>query len=232
MLKLAVFDMDGLLVDSERIMMETIESVCDNMGYHLNETEYRACMGAGSPPDFHAIIPDVPEDEILTVWKAVMSAMTEAAAEASEKGIPVKPGVSDLLDWLGRHGVTRAVCSSSDRPKVEMFLKSGGIYDRFELVICGGETGRGKPAPDIFLAACAAAGVIPAEAMVFEDSGWGGMAAEAAGIPYVIIPDLAVLGDDVKKNALMVADSLEEVVPFLEAVQEEMPYGHEDGEQI
>ncbi len=215
MLKLAIFDMDGLLIDSEKVFLDAIKDVCEELGCQLNETYYREQMGAGEHPDEMRMFPGIDEEGLKRIHPLIYEKMWAAAREMWKKGAPVKPGADELISWLKEHGIPTAVASSSDRTRVENALKSAALYDRFDHVLCREEYEKGKPNPDVFLAACDRFHVRPEEAIVFEDSNSGGLAAYRAQIPYIIVPDLAIVTQEVLSRALAVVKSLADAVPVL-----------------
>ncbi len=218
-LKLAIFDMDGLLVDSERIMMECMEQACEEAGYRLNRDYYCGHMGSSYAPDLHHLLLGVQDegDEELERVRAILNRrMEQGARNMCEHEIPVKPGARELVAWLKERGVTVVVVSSSVKKKVHGVLKRINLYDQFDRIVCGDEIESGKPDPEVFLSVCRSMNCPPKEAIVFEDSNAGGLAAWKGGISYIIVPDLAVVTDAVKEHAGFIAASLLEVPLFLE----------------
>ena len=186
--KLVIFDMDGLIFDSERAHMEVIREVMKEYGYKLTEEDYVKTLGL-SKDDTRTIMlgiygQDAPYREIAA------EARRRLNAKAARESLPVKPGIPELLQALKENGIPACVASSSPRPTVEVYLSSSGLADRFEYVITGDDIGHAKPDPDIFLRCCRHFQVHPAEALVLEDSENGILAAANGSIPVICIPDM------------------------------------------
>ncbi len=203
-LKAVLFDMDGLLTDSEvygfRVMkaggrlqgVELPDRLLDEMTGQ-NDVTCASVLGARYP--------GLDGAEVMAYYRREMLA-------ASLRGdIPLKPGVTELLDVLDAHRIPRAVVSSNGRAVVEGNLR--GILARFDRVISGECTRRSKPEPDIYLAAAEALGVAPDGCLVLEDSPNGLRAGRAAGMRTCMVPDrfpyteaLAPYADDVRASLL------------------------------
>lgn len=210
-LKLVNFDMDGLLIDSERAMMTALSWECIKLGCQLNEDYYRTRIGGKETPDVMKLFHGATEDSKELIHATCEQTWARSIEEMLQAGVPMKKGVRELLAYLKKHNILCAVSSSSERYKVETLLTGAGIYDSFDYIICGDEIENGKPNPDIFLKACKELGVPPENSIVLEDSNNGGLAALRGGISYIIIPDIAFLTDEVTGHALSVADSLLDV---------------------
>lgn len=186
--KLAVFDMDGLLFDTERVLMEENAKVMAEHGYQQDYDEYVQTIGTADEEFFRRLYeihgPDYPAEEI-----AEMSRMREVERMKRE-GVPVKPGIPELLAFFEEKGVPCCVATSTKRPEAEEFLRISGLAKFFSYVVTSGDVSRSKPDPDIFLLACEKNGTAPEDAMVFEDSQNGILAAHRAGIPVICIPDV------------------------------------------
>ena len=133
------------------------------------------------------------------------------------EGVPVKKGLSRLLDEIDRLGIKKAVASSSDLQVIKDNVDRAGFGGRFDLLMSSASARiqRGKPYPDLFLAVCREFAVKPGEALVLEDSVNGVEAAIAGGIPVIQVPDFVQLPESLKKQCLSVVDSLDQVIPFL-----------------
>ena len=137
--------------------------------------------------------------------------------EVVDAGVPHRPGIVALLDWLGRHGLPRAVATSTRRPLALRKLRRAGLLDRFHAICTSSDVAAPKPAPDVYLLAAQRLGVEPARCLVLEDSPTGVRAALAAGMLPVQVPDL--LPPDARVRALghRIVDSLGEAQRLLEA---------------
>ena len=212
-LKLAIFDMDGLMFDTERRYSDDARELFDRLGIAVDMQALYDVIGTSLPVDMRRFNrSDRPDDEV----RSLMSQITaDAIKDMCENGVPVKEGLYELLEALTAAGVRLAVATSTERNRAESLLRSAGVLSSFDFVATSADVACGKPAPDIFLHACALAGVVPGQAMIFEDSINGGRAAKAAGIPYIIVPDIKQPTEDVRKGACAVLPSLAEAIPLL-----------------
>lgn len=143
------------------------------------------------------------------------SIVPSAVEDMCTNGVPIKRGLMELLKTLRENKIEMAVATSTPISISGRLLKAAGVYDEFSFITTRAEVERGKPFPDIFLKACETAGVAPENALVIEDSNNGGRAAAAAGIKYIIVPDVNEPAPDVASGALAVVDSLLDVPKIL-----------------
>ena len=186
--ELVIFDMDGLIFDSERAFMQVTREVIAGYGYDLTEEVYVRTLGL-SGADTRKIMlevfgEDVPYEEIAAEARRRMN------AKADRESLPVKPGIPGLLCMLQESGIPACVASSSPRATVETYLSSAGLDRWFGFIITGDDIEHAKPDPDIFLRCCRHFGVSPGNALVLEDSENGILAAANGGIPVICIPDM------------------------------------------
>jgi HAD superfamily hydrolase (TIGR01509 family) len=133
-----------------------------------------------------------------------------------KNGITVKQGVFEMLDFLDKMNLPRAIATSTHRKSVVPNLSRTGLDSRFETIVCGDEIKNGKPAPDIFLEAAEKLKVSPEKCLVFEDSNNGIRAAHAAGMAVIMIPDLKQPSKELMPLIHKVFSSLHEAIPFLQ----------------
>ena len=181
-----VFDMDGLMLDSERVERWAWRSACAARGYDFDDPFHRTLVGrrdADVRRDMHARFGAAfPLDDIQAEAHVLW------VGRVREQGMPHKPGLGQLLDAIEELGLPKAVATSSVRARVELSL--GPLASRFGGIVTGDEVREGKPAPEIYLAAAGRLGVHPASCLALEDSPAGLLAAERAGMVAVLIPDL------------------------------------------
>lgn len=205
----AVFDMDGLLIDSERPLFDAWIEAANQLGCAFDPELLRSVLGrpgAEGVAMFRASLGSAfPYDEVR---KRVQELLVAARA----RGFPPMPGACDLLDRCRAMGLPCAVASSTRRVQLEERLMRAGLHDRFAAFAGGDEVEHGKPAPDIFLLAAARAGVEPGDCLVFEDSEHGARGALAAGMQVVIVPDLTHPSDEARALCLAVLPSLVDVM--------------------
>ena len=185
---LVIFDMDGLIFDSELAFMHTLQEVMAEYGLTMTREVYEETLGL-SLADTRTVIlrhygPDAPFE---TIYREGRKRQNEKAAR---RGLPVKPGIRELLAWLKEQELPSCLASSSPRTTIEVYLRSAGLSGAFSFVISGDDIRNSKPDPEIFLRCCEHYGVRPAEAVVLEDSENGIRAAVAGGIPVICIPDM------------------------------------------
>jgi HAD superfamily hydrolase (TIGR01509 family) len=208
-----IFDMDGLLFDTERLSRRALHAAADDLGVSLPEDAFLELIGRRGSDIFQRLAARV-GDEALTTRLVARS--EEHYEIFLAQGVPVKEGVAELLAWLAARGRPCAVATSTRTHKAERKLAAANLQGFFQAVIGGDQVERGKPAPDIYLRAAAALGVAAENCGVFEDSEPGLGAAHAAGARVVWIPDLAPVTPAVQKLAAARADSLREVLEFLQ----------------
>ena len=183
-----IFDMDGLMLDTERPAVDLWLEAARRHGWKLdqsvpldtvglNEAATRASVMAACGPQF-------PYDAVRA---ELVRLFTE---KADREGIAHRPGLMELLDRLGALGIPLAVATSTDKSGALWKLERGGIGDRFTVLACGDEVAAGKPAPDIFLLAARRLGVAPELCVGFEDSPAGLRGLAAAGMRSVFVKDM------------------------------------------
>lgn len=182
----AIFDMDGVLFDTERMYQQTWQELAGERGIELAGGFAKAISGTNG-----AYMRQVIEEYYHTAdGTGIMEACMERMREKLSVHVPQKAGVREILDYLKEHGVRTAVASSSTKAQIESNLDISGIAGYFSVIVSGTEVKHGKPAPDIFLCAAERLGYLPQECIVFEDSENGIRAGHAAGCMTVLVPDL------------------------------------------
>ncbi len=211
--KLMIFDMDGLLFDTERLFMNMKNKILREYGYPARQEDYVQTIGLSGNQLREKLEElygsEYPADEISRKARAMVNTYLE------EHDPDVKPGIRELLQWLREQEIPCCVASSTRHVYVEKYLQLADLDDCFSFVIGGEEVSRSKPAPDIFLDACKKAATRPEDAYVLEDSENGVRAASAAGIPVICIPDLVYPSPGVAEMAEAVVPSAGEVVGIL-----------------
>lgn len=208
----AIFDMDGLLIDSERATLRAWTEAALAQGVVLQESDYLQVVGKAAQ-DSHAILQAhlggvAPFEQAMV---AVRAALEEG--EGKELLFPLKPGAAALLAQLQAAGIPCAVASSSRTNEIAQRLARVGVLPHFASVAGGNEVLRGKPDPALYLLAAQRLGLEPACCLAFEDSHNGACAALAAGMGLVVVPDLLQPAAEVAQACLAVLGSLEEAMP-------------------
>ena len=212
--KLAVFDMDGLLFDTETLFKRNKAVVMKKYGYELTDADYEKTLGICGQR-LTEVLDELygPEYPAADISRETRALVTE---EIMENGPPVMEGIPELLEWLKGKKIPCCVASSTQTPIVRSYLERGGLMKYFSSVIGGDQVSASKPDPEIFLASCARLNVRPEDALVFEDSQNGVLAALNGGIPVVCIPDLTVPEEAVLEKAAAVVRSAREVPALFE----------------
>ena len=184
-----IFDMDGLMFDTERPARLAWFRAMSEHGYELDDCVYLKAVGRTSQATrsmfIEAFGPDLPID-------AIESSASRYLRDLIEPAPPIKPGLLELLDHIDELGLVMAVASSTARAEVVRRLGACRLERRFSAVVGGDDVSVGKPAPDLFLRASGLLHLAPADCVVLEDSHAGIQAAAAAGMTPVMVPDLVV----------------------------------------
>lgn len=212
-LRLVIFDMDGLLFDTEPIYYKSMKREIEKIGYDFPFDTYKLLVG----------IPDLESDEILqkkygeqfSIQQVIEAYHAGFKEIIKNEGLMIKPGAEKLLDFLDEKGIKKCIASSSNLEIIKNFLAITGLTNRFDFYVSGEEVERGKPHPDIFLEACHRGNAEPKECLVIEDSLNGLKAAVSAKIKCIIVPDLIDPTEEMQQNAFKIVSDLEKVIGIL-----------------
>ena len=182
----AIFDMDGVLFDTERIYQKIWQQIAKENGIELGNGFLRAISGTNGAYMCQIIETYYHVSDGTVIMKECMERMRKELSIC----VPIKKGVHEILEFFQRSGVQIAVASSSTMQQIKGNIEKAGIFDYFFTLVSGTEVKHGKPAPDIFLCAAERLGCIPEECIVFEDSENGIKAGHAAGCKTIMVPDL------------------------------------------
>ena len=216
MIKAVIFDVDGTLLDTERIYMKAWKEAAAEAGYVMPDVVLQKTRAVNTK-DAARIF----EEEIGNgfSYQAVRPIRVRIAEEIIKRESPIlKPGVLELLAFLEEKGIRLSVASSTNRQGTREHLAESRILDRFEVVVGGDMVTNGKPHPDIFLKAAEALGAAPEECIVVEDSPAGIRAAHAAGMKAVLVPDQATITQEIIDMADVVLNSLLEMPTYLKTL--------------
>ncbi len=217
-IKAVVFDMDGLLLDTEGLYKLAWQQAASDLGFELDDDAYATLVGR--PNDAcegelrRRFGSEFPMPSFRTRWADLWR---EAVAT---RGIPSKPGLEPLLAFVEARGMARAIATSSDARYTELSLRKAGLAGRFEVIVTGDQIARGKPAPDIYLEAARRMGHAPAECLAFEDSDAGVLAATSAGMTTICVPDIKAPSDATVRAAYRVIPSLEAALDVMASLVE------------
>jgi HAD superfamily hydrolase (TIGR01509 family) len=203
-----VFDMDGLLFDSERLYQEAIVLAAAELGHAAAAELFSRTVGmpwAHSRALFLSHFGEAfPVDEFQATWVGHFWALAETR-------LALKPGALELLDTLDQFQLPRAICTTSSHRTVERHLTAHDLRGRFDEIVGHGDYERGKPAPDPFLKAAERLGVEPRVCLALEDSYDGVRSASAAGMMTIMVPDLLEPTDEIRGLCTLVARDLYDV---------------------
>lgn len=212
-MKAFIFDMDGLMFDTERVFIGAWDYAGEKLG--LGKAGYMLYRTLGSnTAACNQIWRDEfgPEVDVEAMWRFTREYMDDYY---NRYAVTVKKGLFDLLTYLSRKGYKLAVASSTKREKVEKHLMDTGVRNYFDAVVCGDMVERSKPEPDIYLRAAECLGVQPEDCCALEDSRNGLLSAHAAGMQAIMVPDLWQPDDTVKQFILGPFESLLDVRDWL-----------------
>ncbi len=212
----ALFDMDGTLIDSERVVMKAWMDSALEAGVRLDHAQYLQVVGLNDHESNELLVAMLGDE---ATFQAVRSAArSRLQARAGQRVFPLKPGAHALLRALQLQGVPCGVASSSTASEIDDRLGRAGVRPFFQATAGGDEVPRGKPDPAVYRLAAARLGVDPARCIAFEDSEHGAAAAMAAGAEVILVPDLKAPAPALAASVWMVLDSLDDAVPLVSAL--------------
>ncbi len=199
MIDAAIFDMDGIIFDTERLACDVWRSVSGEAGFEMEYRLFFSCVGLNNRDTKTLVLTemgsDFPYDEIHE------RARERIKAEMDRSGPPEKPGIRTLMRFLADRGIPIALATSTSEMSARWMLERAGIADFFSAFAFGSEVKKGKPAPDIFLLArdriTGSSPLLSERIAVFEDSPAGLIAACDAGMRAVFVPDMVEPPDEV-----------------------------------
>ncbi|MBO4809355.1 MAG: HAD family phosphatase [Lachnospiraceae bacterium] len=208
-----VFDMDGVIFDSERAVMNCWLKLADKYGIENIEKPYLACTGTTVQKTKQIMLEAYGDDFPYDEYAKEASRMYHEKYDGGR--LPMKSGVIEILDFLKGNGKKIALASSTRKETVINQLRDAKIIDYFDEVITGDMVTKSKPEPDIFLLACEKIGVKPNRAYAIEDSFNGIRAAFRGGLKPIMVPDLLPADQEMREKAEEVIDNLDNVVLYL-----------------
>ena len=212
MIKGAIFDMDGLLIDTEKLYVRYWKQAAAEFGYDMKDEDVYSIRSLARKYSIRRLKDlfgeDCPTEEIRSRRTELIN------AHVREYGVEPKKGLSELLDFLSGNGIKLAVATSTPLERAEKYLGKIGAYERFDAVIGGDMVKVGKPDPDIYLTAAGVLGLPPEECAAFEDSPNGIRSAYAAGCKAIMIPDLTQPDEELMPMISGVYSSLDEARDF------------------
>lgn len=216
-IKAVIFDMDGLMFDTESLYYKANQQTADRLGLPFDYAFYEKYIGASDKEFFNAMYEANDEKELVDAF--VEQSDNDARTMFFSGQLKKKPGLDRLLAYLNKKKIQKIVASSTERTLVEQLIAEVELRDYFIDVVGGNEVEHSKPHPEIFLKALKKLETKKEETLVLEDSLNGVRSAYSAGIPVVMVPDLFVPNDEVKEKAAAIKNDLNEVIDFIEKIK-------------
>ena len=210
----AIFDMDGLLIDSERMSLACWHDAALELGHTISEHIPLGMIGMHSSKTESYLHRELGEDFPVMALRARTH---EIYLERSHLAIDLRPGVIELLDYLQERAIPCAVATSTRRSIATHHLETTRLLPYFQFAVCGDEISHPKPAPDIYLKAIKKLNAQAAECIVFEDSNFGAQAGHAAGCRVFMVPDLRPPLPETQALGLEIIESLHHAKVILES---------------
>jgi HAD superfamily hydrolase (TIGR01509 family) len=209
-----VFDMDGLLVDTEQVVFRAMQRTAGDIGLEMPFATFQRMVGLQHAASDVILMEHFGEAFDLDAWSLEISRHFRAELSA---GIALKAGVAEILDQLDELGLPRAIATSSSLESVHASLGPHSLVDRFHALITRDVQTRGKPHPEPFLLAAAALGIPPEDCLALEDSHNGVRSASSAGMMTVMVPDMLDPTEEIDSLCVRIARDLHEVRELLGA---------------
>lgn len=213
MIRAVIFDMDGLMFDTERLTCAATAQAGKKLGYPDIADFARKMIGRNEKECVKLYTRYLGSDFSREQFYTQRQEMIDASVR--ENGIPVKPGLPELLEFLKREELLLAVATSTSRRHALPYLEQAGVARYFNRMVFGDMLEKSKPAPDIYLKAAAELEIPPADCMALEDSPFGIRSAHDAGMKTVMVPDLLEPDEALKKIVDFCVPSLFEVIELI-----------------
>jgi HAD superfamily hydrolase (TIGR01509 family) len=212
-IKAILFDMDGLLLDTEKIALLTFQEACRRNHFEPDLTVYNRCIGTTYNNTREILLKgygrDFPIDEVYKDWGKIFQ------TETTEKPLPLKTGVLSLLNFLDRIGLRKGVVTSTRSEIALRNLTKANILPFFEFVVGGDQILNGKPHPEIYLTGCQKFNEKPGDCLALEDSDIGVLSAHNAGLQIIQVPDILEPSESTRALGHKIVKSLSEVEAIL-----------------
>lgn len=209
-----VFDMDGVIFDSERTVLECWMSLASAYRLENLEEAFMACTGTNAAKTKEIMLERYGQDFPYDEYSKKASVLFHEKYDGGK--LPLKTGAEEILKFLKKNGTRIALASSTRKPVVVRELTDAGLVDYFDVIVGGDMVQNSKPAPDIFLMACSELTVNPENTIGIEDSFNGMRALGAAKMRPIMVPDLLQPDEEIKGIAEAVLDSLFDVIDYLD----------------
>lgn len=212
----AVFDMDGLMFDSERLVYETWQMMMDELGFEYSLDIFKNTIGLRT---------DMTESYYNSLYgerfqyKPLKQKSREIFLKrVTDEGVPIKKGLLDLLEFLKSNGFKIAVATSTSAQTAHKIIKMAGVYDYFDAFVCGDDVKNSKPHPEVFLTAAERLSLSPKECVAFEDSINGIKSAHSAEMTTVMVPDYLQPTQEIIPLIDCLCDDLSQAIDFIKKI--------------
>ncbi|WP_315387456.1 HAD family phosphatase [uncultured Stenotrophomonas sp.] len=206
-----IFDMDGLMIDSERVSIACWSQAARELQLPFADDFWLGLVGLGDRDCEQLLLQHVNADQVAALY-ARCHDLYEAR---TQQGLPLRPGIMELLQLLQAHGIPRAVATSTRQPRASRKLAAAGLLPYFDHVVTSDQVSHPKPAPDIYLLAAQKLGKDPSRCLALEDSPAGTRAAVAAGMTAIQVPDLVHPDEALRALGHRIVDSLHDAHALL-----------------
>lgn len=213
MIKGAVFDMDGLMFDSEKLVYENWKTMLTELGFDYNIEIFKNTIGLRTDETkryYNSLYTSGFDYDELKVRSRKMF-----FDRIEKEGVPIKKGLFELLDFLKENKIKMAVATSTSRQSCERMLKKSGVFPYFDEIVCGDDVTHGKPNPEVFLKASEKLGAEPESCIALEDSINGIKSAYSAGMTAIMVPDFLQPTDEIKPMISCLCKDLTEVIKYV-----------------
>lgn len=208
-----IFDMDGVIFDSERLVYEGWKALSVKYGFDNLDEIYMKCIGVNSATCRQIYLDFYGEDFPYDKYRQERS--DDYHARYSGGRLPMKPGVEELLSHLKKSDYKIAIASSTRSALVKEQIEDAGLMQYFDVIVGGDQVKKSKPEPDIFLKAAELLGVKPENAYVIEDSYNGIRAAKSAHMRPIMVPDMVQPDEEMQDKAWKICDSLKDIITLI-----------------
>lgn len=218
-IELIIFDMDGLMFDTEKISFRVWKEVLEKYGYDFDFSIFSKMIGSNLLRIKDICLKEYGEDFPFDLVKEERYVLTNSIIE--KEGIPIKKGLRELLDFLDPLNIKKAVATSSGRDRASIFFNKTDLTKYFDYILCGNEVKKSKPDPEIFLTVAKKLNCDVKNTIVLEDSEVGIIAAYKGGMIPFLVPDMKQPSQEILDICFQSFTSLLDVKQYLEKVLKE-----------
>ncbi len=225
--RLVIFDMDGLMFDTEKVGSRLHKKAAKEFGYTITDELLLSLIGGNMVRNTQILMDTFGKDYPIDAIREKLREYREE--DFRQNGLGIKEGLVELIDYLKQERIKIAIASSSNREVIERYLKMSHLENRFDYIVSGDKVTHSKPHPEIFLHVCEHFNVEVQDALVLEDSKNGILAAHAGNIPVICVPDLIYHDKEVFELTLATVPSLLNVIDILKGIKPQLAIFDMDG---